>query len=175
MSGGWKVESLTRQHDRHSFDCGVEELNEFLKKHARQNADKDVSRTYAAVAASPSRVVGFYTICAGSVDFEQLPLVAARGLPPYSVPTAVLARLAVDKSEQGKGLGASLIYDAIQRIQRVADEIGICAVTVNASDLDVRDFYLKFEFRPLLDDDLHLFLLMATIRKIGRKVASPDA
>jgi hypothetical protein len=47
----------------------------------------------------------------------------------------------------------------------VADEIGICAVTVNASDLNVRDFYLEFESRPLLDDDLHLFLLMSTIRK----------
>ena len=80
MSGGWKVESLTRQHDRQSFDCGIEELNEFVKKHARQNADKDVSRTYAAVAPSSSRVLGYYTICAGSVD----------------------------KSAQEKGLGASL-------------------------------------------------------------------
>jgi GNAT superfamily N-acetyltransferase len=112
-----------------------------------------------------SRVLGYYSICTGSVDFEQLPPAAARGLPQYSLPTAILARLTVDKSKQGKGLGASIVYDSLQRIQHVADNIGICAVTVNASDLNVRDFYLKFEFRPLLDDDLHLFLFMLHFRR----------
>ena len=167
MSGNWKVELLTRRHDRQSFDCGVSELGEFLRRHARQNADKDISRTFVAVAPGSSRVVGYYTICAGAIDFEQLPSVSARGLPQYSVPTATLARLAVDRSEQGKGLGASLIYNALRRLQRLADEVGICAVTVDASDFSVRDFYLSFEFQPLLDDDLHLFLLMATIRKMN--------
>jgi GNAT superfamily N-acetyltransferase len=169
MNAGWKVESLTRGHQRESFDCGGGELNDFVKKFARQNADKDVNRTYVAVRPPSPGVLGFYSICAGSVEFEQLPSAAASGLPPYSIPTATLARLAVDKSEQGKGLGASLIFDAIQRIRRLADEIGICAVTVNASDSYVRDFYLKFEFKPLLDDELHLFLFMATIRRTGSR------
>jgi hypothetical protein len=104
MSGGWKVEPLTRRHDRQSFECGTAELDDFLQKHARQNADKDVSRTFVAVPPDSSRVLGYYSICAGSVDFEQLPPAAARGLPQYSLPTATLARLAVDTSDQGKGL-----------------------------------------------------------------------
>jgi hypothetical protein len=58
------IELLTRRHDRQSFDCGVSGLNDFLKKHARQNAEDDVSRTFVAVFPPAMRVLGFYSICA---------------------------------------------------------------------------------------------------------------
>ena len=61
------IELLSRRHDRQSFDCGVASLNDFLKKHARQNAEEDISRTYVAICPPSLRILGFYTICGGSV------------------------------------------------------------------------------------------------------------
>jgi GNAT superfamily N-acetyltransferase len=166
VTDDWAIELLSRRHDRTAFDCGVAALDDFLKKHARQNAEQDVSRTYAAARPPSSAVLGFYSICADSIDLEDLPRGAARGLPRYSVPTAKLARLAVDRSAQGKGVGGGLLTDALARIARLADEIGICAVTVDAKAAEVRDFYLKFGFEPLLDDELHLFMFVRTIRQM---------
>jgi len=83
------------------------------------------------------------------------------------VPAVNLARLAVDVSQQGHGLGGDLVVDALRRIQRFADEVGIRAVTVDALDDRASQFYLKFGFEPLLDNRLHLFLPMSTIRKLS--------
>ena len=167
MTDDWLIELLARRHDRRQFDCGVASLNDFLRLHARQNADEDVSRTYVATLAPSLQVLGFYTICGGSVERKSMPPLAARRLPNYPVPTANLARLAVDKSCHGRGLGSYLLLDALRRIARLADEIGIRAVTVDAIDVRARAFYAKFGFARLLDDELHLLLPVAMIRKLG--------
>src|SRR5208283_3641608 len=117
------IELLARRHDRQSFDCRVASLNDFLKKHARQNAEEDVSRTYVALFPPSLQVLGFYTICGGSVEREDMPVAAAKRLPHYPIPVVNLARLAVDVSQQGQGLGGDLIVDALRRIQRFADEV----------------------------------------------------
>jgi len=167
MTPPYAVERLSREYDRTAFDCGEESLNEYLRRFAGQHADKDISRTYIAVQP-PSRIVlGYYSLCSGSIDFQHLPPEVSRKLPRYPLPTAHLARLAVDRSCQGKGLGGLLILDALRRIIRVAEEIGICAVTVDALHREARDFYLKFGFRRLLDDEFHLFLLMGTVRRLS--------
>ena len=77
------IELLTRRHDRQSFDCGVADLNDFLKKHARQNAEEDVSRTFVAICPPSLQVLGFYSICGGSVEREDMPVAAAKRLPHY--------------------------------------------------------------------------------------------
>lgn len=166
MNGGWKIELLARDHERQPFDCGQASLNDFLKKHARQNAEKDVSRTYVLTLPPSPRVFGCYTICSGALRWEDLPTEAAKGLPKYPVPVVILARLAVDISQQGKRLGGDLLIDALRRIQRLAGEVGICAVVVDAIDERALNFYLKFGFQPLLDDELHLFMLLKTIRAL---------
>jgi ribosomal protein S18 acetylase RimI-like enzyme len=167
MTGPVVIERLARSHDRQSFDCGVRSLNEFLQKHARQNAEEDVSRTYVAISIASSPVLGFYTICSGSVEREHMPDATAKRLPRYPVPVINLARLAVDVSQQGLGLGRNLVVDALRRVQRIAEEVGIRAVTVDAIDDRARHFYEKFGFEPLLDDRLHLFLQMSAIRKLN--------
>jgi GNAT superfamily N-acetyltransferase len=167
MTGGWKIEPLSRQHDRQSFDCGEAELNDFLRKQARQNAEKDFSRTYVLVRPPSLRITGFYTVCSGSVRLEDVPAAAAKGLPRYPVPVMVLARLAVDVARQGQGLGGDLLIDALRRATRLSDEVGVAAVTVDAMNQRARDFYMKFGFQPLLDDDLHLFVFLKTIRALS--------
>jgi predicted N-acetyltransferase YhbS len=78
----------------------------------------------------------------------------------------LLARLAVDSSVQGKGLGRALLRDALIRVAGAAEEIGIRVLLLHAKDEGARDFYLKCaEFESAPTDPLHLFLLMKDLRK----------
>jgi ribosomal protein S18 acetylase RimI-like enzyme len=162
----WRIELLAKQHGREGFDCGQETLNLFLRTYASQNARRDISRTYVATPEGSDDVAGFYTLSSGSVAFALLPEELANRLPRYPVPAAHLARLAVDRRSQGKGLGGILLVDALKRVRDLADQIGIHAVTVHALNDSAKGFYQAHGFLPLLDDPHHLFLPMATIRKL---------
>lgn len=163
----WRIDLLDARHVRQAFDCGEETLNTFLYAQAGQNARRDISRTYVALPPESDAVIGYYTLSSGSVAFANLPDVLAKRLPKYPIPTAHLGRLAVDRRYQGQGLGGILLVDALKRVRDTADRIGIHAVTVDAMNVKVKRFYEGFGFLPLLDDELHLFLPMATIRKLG--------
>ena len=162
----WRIELLNRSHRRDDFDCGEESLNDFLRRYARQNDAKDISRTYALLDGDCPEIVGYYTICSGSVSFRSLPDDMARKLPRYPIPTAHIGRLAVDRRHQGKKLGALLLTDALKRIRGAADKMGIHAVTVQALHAKAAAFYKAFGFQSFKDDPLHLFLPMATIRDL---------
>lgn len=160
------VERLTKRHDRDAFDCGEDDLNGFLRRFARQNQTRGYGRTYVAVRPGDVRVLGFYTIASGSVAFEVLPEDARRRLPRYPVPVVHLARLGVDRSMQGQGLGGALLFDAFRRSLRVADELGVAAVEVAAKSEIARDFYLHHGFRDLEDDRFHLYLPLGVVREL---------
>jgi GNAT superfamily N-acetyltransferase len=160
------VQPLTPAHDRVSFDCGGHALNEFLRRYARQNDDRGIGRTFVAVPVGESQVVGFYTLSAGGVEFREIPDHLRRRLPRYPIPVAHLGRLATCLSVRGQGLGEALLIDAIERTCRIADEIGIVAIEVRAKDDRVRTFYEKYGFQSLLDDPLHLYLPLATARRV---------
>ena len=168
MKGQWAIEPISKRHDRKHFDCGEESLNDYLKRYARQNAEMGIGKTYVAVRPPSVGVVGFYTLSTGSIEFDALPPEAARRLPKYPVPTAHLGRLAVDNTEQGRGLGGILLYDALERAAKAAEQIGIFAVTVEALHRQARDFYLRHGFHPLQHDELHLYLAVGTVRKLMR-------
>ena len=164
MSSLSLVELLTSAHDTTHFDCGTHEsLNVWLRKYARQNQAGDSARTY--VVHRDGLVVGYYAISAGSVARESATERAGRGQPNQPIPVALLGRLAVDRQEQGKGLGAALLKDALLRIEAAADVLGIRAILVHAIDQQARAFYERYDFEPCLDDDLHLMLLMKDLRK----------
>jgi predicted N-acetyltransferase YhbS len=134
-----------------------------LRKHALANHQNESARTY--VAARGQRVVGYYSLAAASVRPEQVPQRVKKGLARHSVPVILLARLAVDHREQGKGLGKGLLKDALLRAAQAADLIGCRAVLVHAKDEAAKAFYAKFDFTPSPTDDLHLYLLMKDLRK----------
>jgi GNAT superfamily N-acetyltransferase len=161
----WVIAPLGRSHDRASFDCGEPALNEFLRTLARQQQDKHVGRTFVAVAKpGAGKVLGFYTISAGSIRFETLPADLQKRLPRYPVPVARLGRLAVDRSMHGKGLGAALLRDALLRVARVAaSDLGILGVVVDAKNAEAGKFYERFGFVPLADHPLTLIMLTRTI------------
>lgn len=156
------IESLSSKHDRSSFDCGEQSLNTYLKQYARQNDVKGLGRTYVAVEPGQTQIEGYYTISTGAVTFEQVP----EKLPRYPIPVVHLGRLAVDLRSQGKALGELLLIDALKRAAQASEQLGIYAVEVRALNENARRFYLKYGFTPLLDDELHLYLSMKTIRKL---------
>lgn len=162
----WRVELLSKRHDRGDFDCEQEGLNRFLLEHAGQDARKDISRTYVVVFGESSAVMAYYTLSSGSLAFEAMPEDMAGRLPRYPIPTAHIGRLAVDARHQGQHLGPIVLADALKRIASLAERIGIHAVTVHALNDRARAFYLTFGFIPLQDDPYHFFFPMATIRKL---------
>ncbi len=156
------IEPLSSKHDRSSFDCGESSLNIYLKQYARQNDEKGLGRTYVAVEPGQARIEGYYTISTGAVTFDQVP----EKLPKYPIPIVHLGRLAVDLKSQGKALGELLLIDALKRVTQASEQLGIYAVEVRALNENARRFYLKYGFAPLLDDELHLYLSIKTIRKL---------
>lgn len=163
----WVIERLSRRHDRSPFDCGQPLLDAWLKERAGQFDRRDLSRTFVARNEGEAAVLGYYAICAHRVLPQVLPTSEQKRLPTIDVPVALLGRLAVDRGAQGKGLGEHLLFDALQRIQRLADEIGICAVEVDAIDESAERFYQRYGFKSLLDDPKHLFLPMHVVRQLG--------
>lgn len=162
------VEPIGKNHDLSRFDCGIHpSLNLWLQRYALQNQANDSARTYV-VHASLS-VIGYYSITAGSVAHENATSRATQGLARHPIPVALLARLAVDRSIQGRRLGEALLKDALLRIEKAGDILGIRAVLVHAIDERARAFYGRYDFEPCPDDPLHLMLLMKDLRKMLRK------
>ena len=167
MTASFHIEPLSRRHDTSRFDCEKESLNEFIKRFARQNEEKRISRTFVAVAPDRPEILGYYTLSTGAIEFADLPEESRRRLPRYPIPVAHLGRLAVDRSAKGVGLGEFLMIDAFRRTMLVAGELGIFAVEVIALDADARRFYQKYGFAELADDDLHLYLPIKMIERLG--------
>lgn len=162
----WNFVPLQKKHHRTKFDCGNDELNQYLKKYARQNDKKGISKAYVATQKeTPNTIDGYYTISTSTISFESLPQDVARKLPNYPIAAALIGRLAVDLHCQGKGLGTELLVDALLRIVRASSEIGIYAVRVDAIDENAKQFYLKHEFIPFQDKLLSLFLPIKTIKQ----------
>ena len=160
----WQIERLGPQHDRSLFSCGKPTLDNFILKLVGQYEKRNLGRTYVAARAGEVQVRGYYTIASGAVPFKNLPPPSARKLPKHPVPVILLARLAVDLSVQGQGLGEALLLDALGRSLSLAETLGIHAVEVDAIDQQAKDFYKRYGFQPLLDAELHLYLPVATIR-----------
>lgn len=145
------------------FDCGAEDLNTYLKRFAKKNDKLGIGRTY--VLLDKTRALGFYTVSMAQIEFKSLPKPSQGKLPRYPIPVVRIGRLAVDLSAQGQGLGEFLLMDALTRCLRVSEEIAVFAVVVDAKNDQAKDFYLKYGFIPLEDQELSLFLPLKTIEK----------
>ena len=157
------IEKLSSRHNRHDFDCGVDELNSYLQRYSGQHERKGMGRTYVATKETNDRVIGYYTIASSAVSFDIVP----ENLPRHPVPVALIGRLAVDKTARRQKLGETLLIHALNSAHRAAKIVGIYAVVVDAFDESARNFYLKYGFNELIDDRLHLYLAMKTIERLG--------
>ena len=167
------ITGLERQHDRADFDCGEPTLNAFLQRFARQQSDKDFSRTYVAVAQGSNKIDGYYAISSASVDFKNWP--AGLRLPRYPVPVILLGRLAVDKRAQGQGVGQALLRHALDLALATAEKIGVYAMVVDAKDPLAAAFYARYGFEPFPDQALRLFFTVKIIRQAMLAAQAPTA
>ncbi len=158
------IRPIDRQMERTSFDCDVAPFNEYLQRYALQNQKKDAARTYVVVDAE-SKIVGYYTLVFGSVSTEDATPDVAAGLGRYPIPIILIARLAVDVSMKGKGLGGQLLRDALLRSFQASDIAGLRAVLVHAKDDRAKQFYQKYGFVSSPLDELQLFLRISDIRE----------
>lgn len=146
------------------FDCGQAALNQFLQRYALVNQKAHSAQTY--VCCLGDRVVGFYSLAVGSVVPEAAPSRVMKGLARHPVPVMILARLAVDKEHQRKGLGQALLKDALLRTAQAADIAGIRCLLVHAKNDAARQWYESWDFEPSPTDPYHLFLMLKDIKAL---------
>jgi GNAT superfamily N-acetyltransferase len=150
--------------DRHvfdSFDCGVLALDEWLRRRARANAKDGATRTY--VACDSPQVVGYYALAAGAVEVAGAPGRFRRNMPD-PIPVVVLGRLAVDRSQHGKGVGRALFRDATLRVIQAADIIGVRGLLVDAISAEAKAFYLALGMTVSPLDPMTLMVTFADLK-----------
>ncbi|HET6726252.1 MAG TPA: GNAT family N-acetyltransferase [Gammaproteobacteria bacterium] len=138
-----------RRHDRNRFDCGVPALNIYLQQQAAQHHRNGIATTHVLIDDdAPACIVGYYTLAAAQLRLSDLMPADQRRLPRYPVPAARLARLAISLEEQGRGLGESLLQDAVKRCLDLRAQLGMRVLLVDAKDGRAAKFYAAFGFRP---------------------------
>ncbi len=166
MSGYSLPRPIAEDDDPSSFDSGEPSLDEYLRKRALANHVQGASRCFVTCRAG--RVVGYYALASASVQHGAVTGKVPRNMPD-PVPVILLSRLAVDRKEQGAGLGKNLLRDAILRSVEASEIIGVRALLVRALNDTARAFYAHFDFEPSPTDPLHLLPLIKDARSaVGR-------
>ena len=160
-----RILPLNGDHDRDSFDCGRVELNDWLKRIARQHQHKGLSRTFvAALDNAPAHPCAYYALTLAELEHRHLPQAWRKKLP-RRIPAVRLGRLAVDRAYQRKGLGELLLVDALMRARRIHLEAGGIGLFVDALDAGASAYYQRFGFQAAPDNPLLLFL---SAKSLGR-------
>jgi predicted N-acetyltransferase YhbS len=154
-------EPLGPQHEVEPFRSGVEALDTWLKRRALKNRGSGASRTF--VVCEGSLVVAYYALASSTVVMGAAPGRFRRNMPG-SIPVVVLGRLAVDPSQQGKGLGRAVAQDAGRRVLQAADAIGVRGLLVHALSDDAKAFYERLGFDPSPLDPMTLMLTLADLQ-----------
>ncbi len=161
MTGHFRLEVLSAQHERTRFNCGVAALDGYFRTQATQDGRRRASACYVAVQDETNVVAGYYTLAAASVPLTDLPESLSKRLPRYpSVPAARVGRLAIDLSFQGHKLGAALLADAALRALR--SEVAVFALVVDAKDGTAVAFYPHHGFEMVGGQPKQLILPLSS-------------
>ena len=160
------IEPLGGHHDRTAFSCGEAALDAYLQRQASQDIRRRVAQVFVALDA-PDKIAGYYSLSAASFAKDELPPALAKRLPHYPVPAAILGRLAVDRDRQGRGLGETLLLDAIRRVVWASAALAVYAIVVDAKNDRALAFYARYGFRTLASEARRLFLPLETLAKLG--------
>lgn len=150
-----RLERLDVRHDLSAFDSGTDDLDDWLRRHALAAQQMDTARTF--LLTSNDRVLGYFSLTMGSVLRADAPAKLVRGLPAYPVGMVLLARLAVDRHEQGRGLGALLLAEALRKAVAAGEVAAARLVVVDAIDEAAARFYQRHGFIPTPDHELRLY------------------
>jgi GNAT superfamily N-acetyltransferase len=154
---------LAAEHDVSSFDCGKPELNKWLSDYALASQRADLARTWVLI--EDDRVIGYFSLVMGDVRPEDAPQKLVRVVPGYPVGMVLLARLAVDRSTQRRGLGADLLTHALVLACRAGEVVAARLVAVDAIDEQAAAFYRRWGFVPVPEQPLKLYRRIKDIRR----------
>ena len=157
---------LDASHHLEEFDCGKPALTDWLLSHARQAQISGSARTF--VVCDDERVAGYFSLTVGQIDTLEAPERIRRGMGQYPIPLVILARLAIDLDYQRRGLGFSLLQDAISRTVAIAEQAGIRALLTHPIDAAADAFYRRFGFEPTPARERQLILLLKDARRFVR-------
>lgn len=158
-------EPLTADHEIDAFDSGQAALDNWLRRRALANQSSGASRTY--VVCEGKRVVAFYALASGAIAQADVSGKFRRNMPE-PIPVVVLARMAVDRGYQGRGLGRGMFRDAARRVVQAAHSIGIRGIIVHALSEEAQQFYIALGFDPSPADAM---TLLVTLRDLSRSLA----
>lgn len=162
-----RPEPLAKHHRFDDFRCGEPALDDWLQRHARAAQFSDSARVFVTTLEDSETVVGYYAIAAAQVAPEDATARALKGQPrARPVPAILLARLAVDESHQGAGVGRSLLQDALLRCAEAADVIGARVLVVHAKHDAAKAWYMRYDFEASPTDPLHLLMLLKDVRRL---------
>ena len=157
------IKDIQQKSRLKSFDCEIDVLNEFLSKYAQKNDKLGIGKTFIALNQQ-DKIVGYFTLATAQVAYQEIPDDYRGKLPKYPIPALRIARLAVDKELEGKGVGKWLLAQAFIKIIQVADVTGIYFIIVDAKETS-KSFYEHYGFIKFKDEDLTYFILVDTVRK----------
>lgn len=160
-------------HDRAAFSCGVERIDNFVKRTAKKHQKGDFTRVWVAVGDEPAAILGFYAINAHAIAAADLPAKYTRHAPAHGyVPAAYISMFGVSERRQGHGFGRVLLADCLKRIAEAADSLGIYAIVLDVfEDADVerrKAFYEAHGFQSFPSQPLRMFLPVQTVRQLLR-------
>ena len=156
------VKDLAKASLKH-FDCGIEVLNDFLSRYSQKNDSLGIGKTFVALDEKDN-IAGYFTLATAQVGFDEIPDDYRGKLPKYPIPALRIARLAVSKDLQGKGVGKWLLAQAFIKIIQVADVTGLYFIIVDAKESS-KSFYEHYGFHKFNDKELCYFILVETVRK----------
>lgn len=166
MISGYRLVSIKEIRSKtvlKKFNCGTEVLNSFLVRYALKNDELGIGRTFIALD-DDDQISGYFTLATAQVAYKEIPEDYKVKLPKYPIPALRIARLAVSKDLQGKGIGKWLLAQAFTKIIQVADVTGLYFIIVDAKETS-KSFYEHYGFQKFIDEDLFYFMLVDTDRK----------
>lgn len=172
MASRYQFESLdSARHNRATFSCGVDALDRYLQRQARQDLATGVAAVFVLRDTKEDLIAGYYTLSSYTVSATSLPPEITKKLPRYpQLPAILIGRLANDQRYRGQGIGSALLVDALRRIVKTTADIAAIGVVVDAKDNNARQFYEHHEFLAFLDDEYKLFLPMGTAARLIAKI-----
>ena len=161
------IELLDKKHNRRDFDCGKELLNDYLKTQAGQDVKRKLSVCFVLADSETNIIQGYYTLSNSSIPLSSFSEQIQKKLPKsyQSIPTTLLGRLAIDKKQQGNGIGKILLIDALKRSYGIANEIGSFGIVVDPIDAEAKSFYQKYDFIEL-PDSKKMFIATRTLQEL---------
>ncbi len=161
----FRVERLSDAHDRSLFSCGNAALDRYFREQAGQDLRRHLSAVFVLVDDARDVVAGYYTLSACQIEPTSLPTDVAKRMPRRPVPATLIGRLAIDLAYRGRGLGRSMLANALIRAVRASDDVGAMAVVVDAADDQALAFSEHNGFRRFADDPYRVFMPMAEAKR----------